>query len=256
MVYAIGNINMIVLINIVMKLYEITSIFNKFYHGTSSIFSDDIKKHGVIPNPSQRVHDEGDRWDSLTGSYWTNSKEKAERMAVNATYKFGGRPMIVVAELNLNDALLDEDKFEQEIYAIIKKIIINQNLISDEYKEGLSNPNEAFDEVDNPLELTNFWSFDKITRQKFVKVVADTFHNLIGSTKPIPYNLFDEFLEQSPGPDGVMFDQWSSIKDKIIKYYGNEAAKHATLGYQSHDVRIEGVVGFNTQNRIIDFIVL
>lgn len=103
-----------------MRLRELTEAkFRKsavMYHGTSSEFLPSILKQGMIPEPKRK------RWDvdpdsslgthsrvSLTGSYWTSNLLTATGSARNTANKFGGNSIVVIAKIQTQSAMTDED---------------------------------------------------------------------------------------------------------------------------------------------------
>lgn len=88
------------------------------YHGTSSKFLRSILKNGLIPNSTQRVWDDSDfaKTDeynisrkSHSGTYLTTNLGTATGAATNAKQKFGGRTLVVIAQISEQSTVSDED---------------------------------------------------------------------------------------------------------------------------------------------------
>lgn len=121
------------------------------FHGTSSVFVDNILSHGLLADPPQKTWNEG-FYKSLEGVYFACSLEHAYFFARQCSKAHGGNPSIVIADLDLNDAIPDEDN----ITKLVKwsaDLSINYNL--DQFKMHffrLMNEIEGIS-IDKQLEL-------------------------------------------------------------------------------------------------------
>lgn len=103
-----------------MRLRQLTDAkFRKsvtMYHGTSSEFLPSILKTGLVPNPKKKYWDDDPNVSmtkaslaSLEGSYWTSNILTASSSAHNTIKKFGGSAIIVIAQIQTQSAVADED---------------------------------------------------------------------------------------------------------------------------------------------------
>lgn len=133
------------------------------FHGTSSVFKDSILSVGLLKNPPQKTWNEG-FYKSLDGVYFSFSLDQSLFFASKTASIYGGNQIVVVAEINKEDALPDEDniakvikwsaelcfpKYELSLFEInffklmeeIEGIIINQQLKQElkQYLESILN---------------------------------------------------------------------------------------------------------------------
>jgi hypothetical protein len=107
-----------------MKLLEFLTITEKkkfrkpmiMYHGTSSGNLRSILKYGIVPSPSKKVWQDDEFISandfsraSLDGSYWTSNLMTASSSGHNATDKFKGSALMVIAQIAEQSAHADED---------------------------------------------------------------------------------------------------------------------------------------------------
>lgn len=92
------------------------------YHGTSSVFLRSILKHGMQPNPKQRVWTPNDTASiatptmaSLSGSYWTSDLSLAQSSSNTAVKRVGGEPILIMAQIQTQQAKADEDVVTPDI---------------------------------------------------------------------------------------------------------------------------------------------
>lgn len=102
------------------------------YHGTSSKFLNSILNHGVAPSPGEKVWQDDSAASSshfsrasLEGSYWTENFMTAMSAASNATRKFPGQRMIVVAQISKKSAFADEDSITSALSRHFKNTLSN-----------------------------------------------------------------------------------------------------------------------------------
>lgn len=98
------------------------SIDKIYFHGTSSVFLRSILKKGLIPT-KQKVWDKTTGFDeSLEGVYLTRDFSLALAASQEATDKFGGNWLVIIAHLKMSPStILDEDS----ITLLIKDYPIN-----------------------------------------------------------------------------------------------------------------------------------
>lgn len=94
------------------RIHEARGESKIMYHGTSSTFLPQIMKFGLIPNPSEKVYDEGD-WESYYGSYLTTDKKAAESNATKTAEKFQGDEIVVAVQVLMKSTATDEDSLGQ-----------------------------------------------------------------------------------------------------------------------------------------------
>jgi len=114
------------------RLEEATS--RLMYHGTSTRFLRSILKKGLVPNPKKQ------RWGKDMDStrqnvqpvatldgyvYLAKSGYLARDIAIDAAKKFGGQPLVAVAQVSLNSLAVDHDDLtgpvNDAIWSIAKK---------------------------------------------------------------------------------------------------------------------------------------
>jgi hypothetical protein len=97
------------------------AVFRKpivMYHGTSSKFLRSIMVNGIVPKPKQKTWETDPNRGgqetrvSLTGSYWASNFLTASSAAHNAMLKFGGKKIYVIAQINEQSNLADEDSIK------------------------------------------------------------------------------------------------------------------------------------------------
>jgi hypothetical protein len=93
------------------------------YHGTSSKFLRSIMINGIVPNPKEKTwaldadYHSGnqDSRISLAGSYWTSNFMTASSAAHNTMLKFGGKKLLIIAQINEQSGLADEDSIKSYV---------------------------------------------------------------------------------------------------------------------------------------------
>lgn len=84
------------------------------FHGTSSVFKDSILSNGLLANPPKKTWNEG-FYKSLDGVYFSCSLEQSIFFACKSVSVHGGNPIVVIAEIDNQDALPDEDNISRLI---------------------------------------------------------------------------------------------------------------------------------------------
>lgn len=84
------------------------------FHGTSSVFKDSILSNGLLANPPKKTWNEG-FYRSLDGVYFSCSLEQSLFFAYKSVSIHGGNPIVVIAEIDNQDALPDEDNISRLI---------------------------------------------------------------------------------------------------------------------------------------------
>jgi hypothetical protein len=237
------------------------------FHGTSTKFLRSILKTGMVPNPRDK------KWDvdpgaslttqsrvSLTGSYWSGRLMTATSSALNTTGKFGGNSLLIIAQIQTQDAKADEDQISFDIpreydYAFGGVYSNNPDLVArvyydsrDYYNEKkeifIKNIHNSFTENPNKPVPTKLLSnlFDTFTLRIISYGVkeagTDSYYNPLNRIKNKP--------NEVPETDEIE-KQLLNIKDKLTKYY-RETTEDS--GKFSHTLRITEPVTFSGANRI------
>lgn len=84
------------------------------FHGTSSVFTDSILFNGLLVNPPKKTWSEG-FYKSLDGIYFSCCLEQALFFAKKSVSIHGGNQIVVVAQIENQDALPDEDNISRLI---------------------------------------------------------------------------------------------------------------------------------------------
>jgi hypothetical protein len=243
---------------------------NIMFHGTSTAFLQSILKNGMVPRPKSKS------WDvdpdvsmisqsrvSLEGSYWTSNLLTATSSAWRTANKFKGDQLIIIAQIQQQQAHADEDSVTYTINASFsdsfggRVYMERPDLIAELY-------------YDHP---------DRI--QKIKEVFNEKLHNNLtkNTKKPIPTNtlndLFDAFAMRliSHGEKESNGKEWYSPlrrvknkpdsipsvneaennllaqKDKLTKYYSESAIENPTEF--SHSLRITEPVTYSGANKIL-----
>lgn len=237
------------------------------YHGTSREFLPSILKQGMVPNPKRK------KWDtdpaaslsmhsraSLEGSYWTSNLLTATSSAYNTTDKFGGNPIILIANIQTQDAKADEDNITFNLKYTY------DNAFGGSYSD---NPRLVADVYYDNLEYYN-----KI-KEKFIKSIHEEFKG--NSNQPVPVNLLSDTFDAltlriiAHGIKDAKGDEyWSPIyrvknkpevpptvneteanllklKDGLTRYYRSSTEYKNQF---NHTLRITDPVTFGGANRI------
>lgn len=117
----------------------------ELYHGTSSIFLNSIREHGLQPFPIDRIYNE---WiggqissfskHSLGGIYLTNKKESAKHCAEISCNHKEGDPIIFTVNIDSEALIADEDEIEPWIHPAFEKIAIYLGIRYDEPEKILA----------------------------------------------------------------------------------------------------------------------
>lgn len=116
------------------------------FHGTSTVFLDQIMKHGLNPNTEIKSYSidasdyEEKSMASMGGIYLTNAYGTAQNYARRSTEKFGGKPMIVTIQYTTNSERVDED----DIYTWI-----NNQIVKNPNSTSWRDSNRTNDEIKN-----------------------------------------------------------------------------------------------------------
>jgi hypothetical protein len=243
---------------------------NIMFHGTSTAFLQSILKNGMVPRPKSKS------WDvdpdvsmisqskvSLEGSYWTSNLRIAISSAWRTAKKFKGDQLIIIAQIQQQQAHADEDS----VTFVINDAFSN-SFGGRVYQERPDLVAELY--YDHP---------DRI--QKIKEVFNEKLHNNLtkNTKKPIPTNmlndLFDAFAmrliahgeKESGGkewysplrrvtnkPDNVPSvneaeNNLLAQKDKVTRYYSESAIEQPNQ--YDHVLRITEPVTYNGANKIL-----
>jgi len=261
-----------------MRYYEIITEAkfrkpNIMFHGTSTAFLPSILKNGIVPKPKSKS------WDvdpdvsmvsqsrvSLGGSYWTSNLLTATSSAWRTAKKFDGEELIIIAQVQQQQAFADEDSVTYIINALIGKAFGNSL-----YLERADLIAELFyDHPDRIEEIKN----------KFQTVLHTELTT--NKQKPIPQNiidnLFDAYVmriiahgEKDSGgkewysplkrvknkPDSIPSVNEAEAgllaqKDALTRYYTESAIEQPQQF--SHTLRITEPVGYSGANKILQII--
>lgn len=160
------------------------------YHGTTDRFLREILKKGMVPDPDKRAWDEDPQANvlqisraSLYGSYWTVNVGIATSSSFNTVKKFGGKEIIVIANLIPESGVADEDKIT---FVLIDRIgqVISQNMLIGDLRD--------------PMNLGMLWGMIKANYDildPIIEQVARKIHLKFSKSselKPIPYDMISK----------------------------------------------------------------
>lgn len=173
------------------------------FHGTTTTFLKSILKHGMIPNPNKSVYDSDDRASenkpsikTIGGTYFTTRLGLANSATTNAKNKFGGNPMIIIANIQLKSTYGDEDNYngQYEIESVLR------------YELNI-NPNSR--------NFFHLYYDDENKRKEIINTIANTIHNKFSNNntnKPIPHKLITNLIDNYSNrilAHTVKKDSWS-----------------------------------------------
>lgn len=187
----------------------------QLYHGTTSLFTSSILSQGLIPDPKRKFWDDVSKSSvelpsrkSLYGTYFTSDLLLSIDCAKNATSKFGGKPLIVVADINPKSAISDEDNIwchvDDCLYSLIHQI----------------NNRWEFDAAAKFLGY--FDSCDDYDRKYYVKRFAEKLHRELtrNPLHPIDYELLENVYHAAL--NRILSHLWKADKIKFkIDYQSN-----------------------------------
>lgn len=243
---------------------------NIMFHGTSTAFLQSILKNGMVPTPKSKS------WDvdpdvslnsqsrvSLEGSYWTTNLLTATSSAWRTSNKFKGEELIIIAQVQEQQAYADEDSVTYKINSAF-----STSMGSSMYSERPDLLAQTY--YDNPTHIQD-------AKKKF----SDTLHKGLTNNlkKPIPEQIFDNLFDSyvlriiSHGEKESGGKEWYSPlyrvknkpetipsvnqaetsllaqKDKITKYYNESAIE--TPNSWNHTLRITEPVTYSGSNKIL-----
>jgi hypothetical protein len=243
---------------------------NIMFHGTSTAFLQSILKNGLVPTPKSKswgvdpdVSMISQSRVSLEGSYWTSNLLTATSSAWRTSNKFKGEELIIIAQIQQQQAHADEDSVTYTINASFSNA-----MGSGIYSERADILAQTF--FDNPSHIQQ-------AKEKFKTIL----HNNLtkNEKKPIPEkildDLFDSFVmriiahgeKESGGkewysplyrvknkPDNIPSvneaeNNLLAQKDKVTKYY-NETAIEQPNQF-NHVLRITEPVTYSGANKIL-----
>lgn len=238
------------------------------YHGTTSEFLSSILKQGMVPNPKRK------KWDtdpdvslttqsraSLEGSYWSSNLITASSSASNTKNKFGGNPILIIADIQTQSAKADEDNITYDL----------KRQYDDSFGGSYSGNPRLVAEV-----FYDSQEYYQKAKEKFIKNSHDSMSNS-NNLKPVPVDLLSQVFDalslriiahgirEAKGDD-----YWSPIKrvknkpetiptveeternllnlkDKVTRYYRESTTN---TGQFSHTLRITDPVTFGGANKI------
>jgi hypothetical protein len=256
------------------------------YHGTSSKFLRSIMVNGIVPKPKQKTWEIDpaagfqDTRVSLPGSYWTSNYMTASGAAHNAMLKFGGKKIYVIAQINEQSGLADEDSIKSYIkyaFADMAKQLF-PGIMTDAYGLFMSNfstdhkkYNKAVSIFSNSLHkyLTRIGDkysdtpihndkipLDHLKLAKLFHVfIIDNIAKLKANDK---FNSYIREIEKSgiiiPSPneaDNELLRCWEWL---TTRYRGTAYKPEGQYGYSGHTMRNILPVGFRGHNRILAII--
>lgn len=93
------------------------------YHGTSSVYLQSIKVHGLLPDrPGTGYGSDEPGKESYGGVYLTAHRETAESAAVEVAERTGGEPIIITVQYVIGSGGADEDQIIYNMFDIIDDI--------------------------------------------------------------------------------------------------------------------------------------
>lgn len=257
-----------------MRFYElIEAKFRKpniMFHGTSTAFLHSILKNGMVPAPKSKSWDEDPDVSlysqsrvSLEGSYWTTNLLTATSSAWRTSNKFKGEELIIIAQVQEQQAYADEDSVTYKINSAF-----STSMGSSMYNERPDLLAQTY--YDNPTHIQD-------AKKKF----AETMHSGLTDNpkKPIPEQIFDNLFDSyvlriiAHGEKESGGKEWYSPlyrvknkpetipsvnqaensllaqKDKITKYYSESAIE--TPNSWNHTLRITEPVTYSGSNKIL-----
>jgi len=189
-----------------MKLYAFLNTVNEakfrqpqiMYHGTSTANLRSILKNGVLPNPPGKVWDRDPGKDShifglssLEGSYWGSTINTASGAANKAARTFGGRPLLVIAQIQEASAFADEDDIRGWMERAVNNALVDLSL----------SPSTDLDmSIKNAAYFYYVQGTEEI-KENLIKSYGTNLHNTLvkseeaATRKPIDWTLMKRALE-------------------------------------------------------------
>jgi len=267
------------------------------YHGTSSNFLDSVLSQGLIPNPPKRYWDDGgDKPDHLPanvmpdttvgGVYFSSSISAANNAAEDSAEKFGGTPMIVIAQIQRKSAYADEDDMSFGLLSLIDelkrdvKILrggseVSQNnylfgyitalgqdasyiydtyakLINDKYGNEKTPPDlDGASLALNAILYSMFSKSGNYEKRLFDDGFSDGYHRL---NKEDPTRR--QLRKARPEIDTrSAYQLWIKAQDRLTRRYKNIATNYADHGGSS-TLRLMEPVDYSGSNKIIGIITI
>lgn len=246
---------------------------NIMFHGTSTAFLPSILKHGMNPSPKEKS------WDvdpdvslysqsrvSLEGSYWASNLLTATSSAWRTSNKYAGDELLIIAQIQQQQAFADEDSVTFTINNIFSISVGNSM-----YAERPDLMAQIY--FDHPDIITKSKSeFERRLHNSFVK-------DKINGKKPIPTDMlsdvFDAYVMRiiAHGERDSNGKEWYSPlyrvtnkpesipsvndaetnllkqKDRLTKYYNESAIEQPTSF--NHTLRITEPVTYSGANKIL-----
>lgn len=255
------------------------------YHGTSTKFLRSILKNGVLPSSKEKVwaDDPDANIDSFSrasigGSYWTSNLLTAKSSSRNATRKFDGNSLIVVAQIAESSSFADEDSIMWNlknayqsavrelfggIYAEAVHIYAHglyddqkiRNKFFDAFKTSFhERSTENSPKVPMPDSLLENTCIALLDRYIAYTVAGRGRLSSWGGTKDLKDELF-KHVDNKPEKILTTSESEQNLQhwvDKLTRYYRESAYKDS--GKFSHTLRTEQPVTFRGANKIINIL--
>lgn len=238
------------------------------YHGTSTAFLRSILKHGLLPNPKQKIwKDDPDASiytqsrASLLGAYFSSHFMVAYSSSGNSVRKYPGNRLMILAKIQTQSAKADEDSISGYL-----NISYNQ-AFGGNYSDNYRVVSEIYYDYPEQYETIKT-KFIEILHKKLSvnknkpvppQLLSDTFDSI--SLRIIAYgNKEDKWLfsrinnKPTNIPSTIEAEErLLQIKDKLTSYYRESAIDSNRF---AHTLRITEPVGFSGANRITHIIEL
>ena len=185
----------------------------EMYHGTTDKFLRTILKQGIIPDPKEKKWEDDPHISqyslsraSLPGSYWTSNLMTARSSSTNTTGKFGGRPIVVTAQIAELAAYADEDTITSTLQYALPKVyqeLFGRGIVADAVPKLMAGiywntpDGDAWVKRDMPGAQGEDFSMKRAIRDTYARLVHDELA-ADPQRQPIPYDL----LELIP-PEGL-----------------------------------------------------
>jgi hypothetical protein len=244
---------------------------NVMFHGTSTAFLQSILKNGMVPTPKSKS------WDtdpdvsirsqsrvSLEGSYWTSNLLTATSSAWRTSNKFKGEELIIIAQIQEQQAFADEDSVTYKIDAAFANAMGSgiyserPDILAQTYYDNPTHMDQARIKFQNILHNNLTSNEKKPIPEKIIKDLFDSYILRIiahgekesgGKEWYSPLYRVKNKPESIPTVDMAEHDLLQK-KDVITKYYTETAYEKDGYSF-SHTLRITEPVTYSGANKIL-----
>ena len=224
------------------------------YHGTSSTFLRSILKNGLQSEPQEKVWQDDPQASSMSttrqsygGVYFTGNLMTATSSSTNATRKFKGNPLFIIASIVPESALPDEDEFRYILDGILGRHFGPSDINARFYAAWLS-VNPSSPKV-NDLIKQAFEEFTRNDKAKGVHPSYEVFKNVI-TTMLTRIAAYDYQANKNYAVSQVVRGFEAAMREKLEDHedwYDREKsdALHSKISKESYEQGQEWLKGLN-----------